>query len=53
MEERPLHHRVLAAVALVALLLAFGVTSWWIVTDAIDFGERAEPSAEEAASGLP
>jgi hypothetical protein len=52
-EDRPLHHRVLAAVALLALLLAFGITAWWVVTDAIDFGERAEPPSNGAASELP
>jgi hypothetical protein len=48
-EGRPPHHRILAALALVALLAAFGVTTWWIVTDAIDLGRGAEPAPKRAA----
>jgi hypothetical protein len=35
MDERPLHHRILALLALVALLLAGGVSSCWIITDQV------------------
>jgi len=51
--ERPLHHRLLAGLALLALLAAFGITGWWVMTDAIQLGERAKEEVEEAASEAP
>ncbi len=45
MEERPLAHRVLAALAVVALLGAGSVCSWWVLTDQIQL-----PQAETVGS---
>jgi hypothetical protein len=48
-EERPLHHRLLAALALAALIAAGLHCSWAIYTDRADF--RAARSAESGEPG--
>jgi len=50
-EERPLHHRLLAALALAALVGAGLHCSWVIYTDRADF--RAARSAEYGEPGAP
>jgi len=50
-EERPLHHRLLAALALAALIAAGLHCSWTIYTDRADFA--AARSAESGEPGAP
>ncbi len=47
MDERPFHQRLLALIALVALAVAGGVSSYWIITDQAQF---APPEVEAAAA---
>ena len=52
MEERPLSHRLAAALALLVLGAAAGVSAWWILTDQVDFRRLGgRPSVEEPAQG--
>ena len=46
-----LPRRLAALFALVALLAAAAISSWWIVTDRADFGATAAGRAPAAADG--
>ena len=47
MDERPFHQRLLALIALIALAVAGGVSSYWILTDQAQF---APPEVAAAAA---
>ena len=47
MDERPFHQRLLALIALIALAVAGGVSSYWILTDQAQF---APPELTAAAA---
>jgi hypothetical protein len=51
-DERPLHHRILAGLALVALIAAGLHCSWVVYTDQADFS-RAGAAREEAPAPPP
>jgi len=51
-DERPLHHRLLAALALAALIAAGLHCSWAVYSDRVDFSasSRAERTRQESAT---
>ncbi|MFQ5415753.1 MAG: hypothetical protein ACE5FL_01770 [Myxococcota bacterium] len=50
---RPLAHRVVAGIALVALLTAAGLASCWILTGRADFGVNGPPDPPSTREETP